>query len=112
MGADEWQGLVPKTFLAISGVWTLSNAIRRKILKNFKQEGATAGSQKAVEGPPWSQSGVMGRLGREGLKSPPPTQESPGAGKGHPEQVVILRVPKGVLPLARGLIITFLPSGQ
>ena len=46
MGLDEWQGPVPKPFLAVSGVWTLSHAIRRKILKNFNPEGATAGFVK------------------------------------------------------------------
>ena len=43
---DKGQGPVPKPFLAVSGVWTLSDASRRKILKNFKQEGATAGFVK------------------------------------------------------------------
>lgn len=43
-GCTEGQGPIRKPFLAVSGIWILSDDSRRKVLKSFKREGVMTGS--------------------------------------------------------------------
>lgn len=54
-GCTEGQGPIRKPFLAMSGIWILSDDSRRKVLKSFKREGVMTGFV-LLKGPPWSQS--------------------------------------------------------